>query len=90
MAKNPLNRIAEALEMNNQLFREWIVLNRESIEQHMKMRAEIFPLEMEQIRLEIGMAKNLNELDGNLKGLTKSVEDITAILPRETPKPAAE
>jgi hypothetical protein len=74
--KSTMTRIAEALEMQNQLFREWIILNREASEQNMKMRAELFPLEMEKARLELGTLKSFAKLEETLNEAKASVDSI--------------
>lgn len=83
-----LKQIAEALETQNDLFREWIDLNRSSIEQNMKMRAEYFPLEMEKARLDIAMqksfTKDIGELGDTLDKTIAAVGDITAKIPAAT------
>ena len=80
-AKSTMTRIAEALETQNQLFREWIILNRESIEQNMKMRAEFFPLEMEKARLELGTLKSFAKLEEGLDKARDAVASIENSLP---------
>lgn len=48
-----LERIALALEKSNELFAEWVAINRENIKDAQAKRSEMFPLELKRMALEV-------------------------------------
>ena len=88
MPEQQLERIATALEKQNELFREWIDINRDSIQDVAAKRAEIFPHELEHMRLQVASLKRWEELGDKLDEVQKLTSKIAGEVTTPAEQPA--